>query len=215
MNFTMSENITDSIINEYECSPLKVTCAYIAPNAHIPDSIKLDFDKYKEPKILFVGKEWKEKGGETLLKAFIHISKDYPDVTLTIVGCSPDINIPNCNVVGRVPVEEVADYFSNATIFCLPTRKEAFGIVYLEAMAYSLPVIGSNLGAIPQFILEGHNGFVCEADNEDDFAEKIIKLIESPSMCDEFGANGRKMYLEKYTWSNVGYIMKKEIDKFL
>lgn len=215
INFTMSSDISHSMINEYGCDQSKVVCAYVAPNAEVPNDIEITKDKYTHPHILFVGKEWEAKGGPTLLKAFIKVSKLYPEIKLTIVGCAPDISIPNCNVVGRVPVTKVGEYFANASIFCLPTPREAFGIVFLEAMAYYLPVIGTNIGAIPEFIIEDKNGFLSEVNDVDGFAKNIIKLIESPEKCKQFGEFGHELRIKKYTWENVGLIMKKNINNYL
>ncbi len=215
INFTMSENVSRSMIEQYECDPDKVVCAHVAPNAKTPQVIKSRKDRFEHPHILFVGKEWERKGGPVLLEAFIRISKIYPDTKLTIVGCTPDINVPNCNVVGRVPVSEVGDYFAEASIFCLPTPREAFGIVFLEAMAYGLPVIGTNIGAIPEFIMENKNGFVVEVNDVDGFTKRIVELIKSPEKCKDFGLFGRKLFLEKYTWDHVGLKMKKYINESL
>ncbi len=215
INFTMSEDISRSMIQDYGCNPDKIICAGVAPNANIPSCIKSKIDRFDQVNILFVGKDWEPKGGPTLLKAFENILTVHPKAKLTIVGCSPNINMPNCIVAGRVPVSRVGDYFAGASIFCLPTHREAFGIVYLEAMAYSLPVIGSNLGAIPEFIKEDKNGYLVQPNNVDELTTKLLKLIESPKKCETFGLFGRELFLKKYTWENVGKIMREQIEKCL
>ena len=211
INFTMSGDISRSMIEEYGCNPAQVICANVAPNAQIPQNIEVKNDKYIQPHLLFVGKEWEEKGGLILLEAFENISKFYPETKLTIVGCTPEIKTVNCNVVGRVPVSKVGDYFADASIFCLPTPREAFGIVFLEAMAYYLPVVGTNIGAIPEFIIENKNGFMSNVGDVDGFTRNILKLIESPEKCQQFGEFGHKLFLDKYTWDNVGFIIRTNI----
>lgn len=211
INFTMSNNISNSIIEQYGCEASKVVCAHVAPNIDISKITKVKEDKYIHPHILFVGVQWERKGGPTLVKAFSNILKKYPEAKLTIVGCSPDVNIPNCNVVGRVPIAAVGDYFNDASIFCLPTTKEPFGIVFLEAMAYKLPVIGTNIGGIPEFIHEDKNGFVIEVGDVESLTEKLLELIESPKKCESFGSYGHKLLLKEYTWDTVGKIMKDNI----
>ena len=215
LNFTMSNNISKSIIEQYKCEPSKVVCAHVAPNINIPKVITVKEDKYIHPHILFVGVKWERKGGPTLVKAFSNILNEYPETKLTIVGCSPDISMPNCNIVGRVPVSEVGDYFNDASIFCLPTIKEPFGIVFLEAMAYNLPVIGTNIGAVPEFIHENKNGFIVEVGDVEALTTKLLELIESPNKCESFGAYGHRLLLEKYTWESVGKIMKNQIKNSL
>lgn len=215
INFTMSEDISRSIVEQYGCDPDKVVCAHVAPNADISQVLRNKKDRFEHPHILFVGKNWKPKGGPTLLKAFVRISKIHPDVKLTIVGCTPEINIANCNVVGKVPVSKVGNYFSDASIFCLPTLREAFGIVFLEAMAYGLPVIGTNIGAIPEFIIKDKNGYVIEPTNVDELTTRLLQLIESPPKCEKFGLFGNKLFLEKYTWEKVGKIMRRNIRHYI
>jgi len=215
VNFTMSEDISRSMIQDYGCDPDRVVCAGVAPNANIPSQITTIEDRFQYINILFVGKDWEPKGGPILLEAFQNILKIHPEAKLTIVGCSPDINVPNCTVAGRVPVSKVGDYFAEASIFCLPTHREAFGIVYLEAMAYSLPVIGSNIGAIPEFVCEGKNGYLVQPNNVEELTTKLLQLIESPEQCKAFGLVGRELFLKKYTWDKVGQIMREQIVSYL
>lgn len=81
------------------------------------------------------------------------------------MGCSPKIDIQNCNVIGRVPIQEVEKCYKQASVFCLPTTIEPFGIVFLEAIANRLPVIGTKIGAIPNFMNDGQNGYLVEPIN--------------------------------------------------
>jgi glycosyltransferase involved in cell wall biosynthesis len=73
----------------------------------------------KSKNILFVGVEWQRKGGPILLKVFEQVLARYPDASLTIVGCNPkNINLPNCNIIGKVSVDQVIEYYNSANVFC-------------------------------------------------------------------------------------------------
>ena len=72
----------------------------------------------------------------------------HPGARLTIVGCSPQISEPGCEVVGRIEPERVTEFYQRASLYCLPTKLEAFGISYIEAMHHALPVVGTDMGAI-------------------------------------------------------------------
>ena len=68
-----------------------------------------------------------------MVEAFRRVLQTHPDARLAVVGCSPSVNVPNCEIVGRVPVDKVAGYYPRASVRCLPSRLEPFGIVCIEA----------------------------------------------------------------------------------
>lgn len=213
--FTMSSNISKSIIEQYKCDQNKVICAYAGPNSSLPKTFNKNRVLDKTQNILFVGVDWERKGGPTLIKAFEIILKTHPEATLTIVGCNPKIKIHNCNVVGKVPLSQVGQYYENASIFCLPTNLEPFGLVFLEAMSFGLPIVATNIGAIPDFIDEGKNGYKVEPKNPKKLANKLLLLLNDPVKCEKFGQYGHKLFTEKYSWVNVGKIIHKNIQPFL
>ena len=215
LNFTMSSNISQSIIEDYSCNPEKIACVYCGANLQTKQEEVFDEQRFYNQNILFIGVEWERKGGPVLVEAFTKVLEIYPKATLTIVGCEPKINIPNCNIVGRIPLKDVKQYFEQASIFCLPTTNEPFGVVFLEAMAYKLPVIGSNLGAIPEFVLEGKNGYRVEPNNPQQLAQKIIKLIGSPEKCQVFGEYGHELFWNRYTWEKTGVRIRENIERIL
>jgi len=214
INFSMSTHVTKSIIKNYECLESKVKCVYAGSNIE-SKNIVLSTDRYKSKNILFVGVEWERKGGPILEKAFKNVLKKHPDATLTIVGCSPNISLHNCNIIGKVQKEQVGKYYNEAAIFCLPTNLEPFGIVFLEAMNYKLPIVATNIGAIPDFIEESKNGYMVNTGNIDELSNKLIDLLNSHSKCKTFGEYGYNNILCKYNWKNVGQSMKNEIEKSL
>ncbi len=215
MNFTMSTNISKSIIEDYSCSPDKVSCVYCSANVQITKNESFEKNRFSKKNILFVGADWQRKGGPVLVEAFKIVLNTYPEATLTIVGGAPKIDVPNCKVVGEIPLAEVKEYFKQASVFCLPTTLEPFGIVFLEAMAHKLPIIATNIGAIPDFVIEGKNGHMVEPNNPQQLARKIIELIGSADTCKTFGEHGHKLFWDTYTWEKTGVRIRKNIEKFL
>lgn len=204
MVFTMSSNISRSVIEDYSCNSEKVNCVYCGSNIGAdPDDI-IDESKYSGKNILFIGIEWERKGGPVLVDAFRKVLKVYPDATLTIVGTDANPEIPDCRVVGKVSIEEVKKYFNQAAVFCMPTNIEPFGIVFIEAMSMKLPVIGTSIGAIPDFIKNGVNGYMVEPGNSEKLADHLIELLGDPSKCKNFGEEGHRLFLEKYSWDKTG-----------
>jgi glycosyltransferase involved in cell wall biosynthesis len=135
----------------------------------------------------------------------------HPDARLTIVGCTPQVDLPNCQVVGRVPVAEVSQYYRQASIFCLPTRLEPFGIVFIEALNHKLPVVATDVGAIPDFVTSGHNGYLVKPDQVEPLAQALIDLVGDPDKCRLFGERGYRIAMDRYTWDSVGARMKEAI----
>lgn len=215
LNFTMSTNITNSIVNDYKCPLEKVKCVYAGSNSTSKDAATLKTDKYKSKNILFVGVNWERKGGPTLEKAFQKVLEKDGDATLTIVGCSPELDLKNCTIVGKVPLAEVQQYYEKASVFCLPTTLEPFGIVFLEAMNNKLPIVATDIGAIPDFILGDKNGYKIQPGDSVALADKLLKLLEDPKLCEQFGEYGFNNILNRYTWNKVGIEIRKNINETL
>jgi glycosyltransferase involved in cell wall biosynthesis len=207
--FTRSNNISRSIVEQYHCSPDKVICVYAGSTIkakNLPDG-----KDYTNKNILFVGIDWCRKGGPELIEAFKIVLKVHPQAHLTIVGCSPKVDVPNCTIVGRLPLEKVSAYYEKASIFCMPTKLEPFGIVFLEALAYKLPIVATNIGAIPDFVIPDKNGYLVPPGNVEELAKALITLLDSPRQCEVFGEAGYKIITTNYTWANTGALLKKHI----
>lgn len=211
--FTMSRNVRRSVIEDYEVDPGRVTCAFAGINAVLPEVTASRAGQGKN--ILFVGVEWQRKGGPFLLEGFRSVRRHHPDATLTIVGCSPEIEEPGVEIVGRIARENVARYLEQASIFCLPTLREPFGIAFLEAYRYRLPVVGTRIGGIPDFVNHGKSGFLVPAAEAEPIAEALKKLLDDPEMARQFGETGYRETVERYTFANTARIMRGVIEPLL
>lgn len=208
--FTRSRHVTGSIVEQYGCYPGKVTCVFAGSNVQA-DAEPLDNDGYGNKNILFVGVDWERKGGPELVQAFRQVLQVHPDARLTILGCTPQVDVPNCQVVGRLPLTQVKAYYRRASVFCLPTKLEPFGIVFLEAFSYKLPVVATRVGAIPDFVIPDENGYLVEPGEIDYLAQRLIQLLDDPAKCRAFGENGCRLVQERYNWEAVGRRMKEQI----
>jgi glycosyltransferase involved in cell wall biosynthesis/peptidoglycan/xylan/chitin deacetylase (PgdA/CDA1 family) len=208
--FTRSADITRSLTEQYDCPREKVVCAYAGFNAQ-PLAGELENDGYRNQRILFVGTDWNLKGGPELVRAFRRVRKAHPDARLTVVGPNIRLAEPGIDCVGLIPLAEVSRYYHSASIFCLPTTWEAFGIAFLEAMANKLPVIGTNLGAIPDFIIPHETGLLVGLRDEEAIAEALMDLLGDPEKCRRMGQNGYRLATERYNWKNVGGIIREHV----
>jgi glycosyltransferase involved in cell wall biosynthesis len=99
---------------------------------------------------------------------------------------------------GKIPQNEVPYYYAMSDIVVVPSLQEAFGLVVSEALACGKPVIGTNLGGIPDQIIDGYNGFLVRSRNPKEIAEKILWLIGDPNEARRMGINGRKFVEKKF-----------------
>ena len=210
LTFVRSSHIRQSLIEQYNYPKERIALVYAGNNVEITSYNNFD-KKYEEQRILFVGLDWERKGGPELVEAFKQVLQTHPNATLTIVGASPQLQIPNCQVVGKVAPSSLMAYYKSATIFCMPTHLEPFGVVFLEAMQASLPIIATKVGAVPDFIKDNWNGILVEPGDINGIANGLIKLLENPILCQQFGERSFALWNERYTWTAVSQNMYRHI----
>lgn len=210
--FVMSANIKDSLVNQYGIKEDKIRLVYVGSNTIITDEVNRD--KYSNKNILFVGKDWERKGGPLLAEAFKIVQQSIPDASLTILGCSPNIKMHNCHVLGKVPLDEVARCYKQATVFCLPTKREPFGVVFIEAMLNRLAIVTNTVGATPELVINSENGYRLNF-NAEEYAQVLIKLLNDPALCEQLGNRSYTLAKQTYTWDNVGKLISKNINQVI
>ena len=109
----------------------------------------------------------------------------------------------------QIPQEELPDYYCVADVVVLPsihTRKgetEGLGVVLLEAMACGVPVVGSNVGGIPDIIKHGETGLLAAEKDPEDLADKILKLLDDKRLRKRVIENGLKLVRENFSWDVI------------
>jgi glycosyltransferase involved in cell wall biosynthesis len=174
---------------------------------HIPNFIKLQkFEPNYEPGdyILFVGRLSKEKGILTLLKAIKGL-----DIELKIVGEGPmreeyekhvrNEKITNVIFEGYKSGEELKRLYKNSAFVIFPSEwYENAPMTILETSAYGKPIIGSNIGGIPEMIINEKTGLVFKPGDYNELREKIKNLLSNPSLIVQMGKDARKRAEEEY-----------------
>ncbi|MEK7139557.1 MAG: glycosyltransferase family 4 protein, partial [Patescibacteria group bacterium] len=153
------------------------------------------------------------KGLDRLLEA---VSRLTVPTTLIVVGRGPlkstyeqlaaELGIADrVRFVGYVSDFDLARYHSIADVFVLPSidKSEAFGLVYVEAMACGKPTIGSRLAGVRTVIDDGVTGLLVDPGNVDDLTDKINTLINDDVLAKKMGAAGLAKVLDRYTWKKV------------
>ena len=201
--FVMSDHVRHSLIADYAHDPARATCVYAGSNVD-PAPVALANNNYANQTILFVGIDWARKGGPALLAAFERVAERLPHARLVIVGSAPHTDHPRIEVVGRVPREEVKKRLTEAAVFCLPTRAEPFGIAVVEAFHHRLPVVASNIGAMPDLVRDGESGRLVPPDDPAALADALVALLGDPAQCRRLGERGHEIAREHYSWDAVG-----------
>lgn len=202
--FTFGSRVRRVLIDRYGLAADKVsTCG---TGANILPQTPPDFDlaRYARRNILFAGIEWERKGGPELLAAFKILRRRLPDVSLTIVGCRPTeaAGVPGCETLGRVSKPELARLYEAGSCFCVPSRHEPFGNVFVEAGHFGLPVVATTVGEIGDVVHDGINGFRVPPSNPDALAEALWRVLHEPQSARQMGQAGKQLTAD-YNWDVV------------
>ncbi len=110
---------------------------------------------------------------------------------------------------GHVPPDEIPKYLSQADIFIRPSLSEGMGNSFIEAMAAGLPVIGTPVGGIPDFLKDGETGFFCEPNSPKSITSTVQKILNMPdAQMETILNNSKRMVLENYNWTLISQKMR-------
>ncbi|MFX1275160.1 MAG: glycosyltransferase family 4 protein [Promethearchaeota archaeon] len=185
-------------------------------------SFKANYFNKKEKNhkmVLFCGYKNYEKGALSLLNAIPSILEKKRKTNFVFIGPATMaynrelskikkhtpariINLTPDNLNGYYDKKKISA-FKETDIFVMPSRSDAFGIAFLEAWASGKPVIGADIGAISEVIMNNEDGLLVEFDNPLELAKKIIYLLKNKSIRKRFGTTGREKVKNKFTWTII------------
>jgi len=157
---------------------------------------------HDRPYFLFVGRLTKIKGLDTVIPAFAR----YPDADLLVIGDGEEMSnlrglaagVPNVRFLGRVPNEELGQYYEHAIAAIVPSPGfETFGIVLIEAFRFGTPVIARRIGPFPEIVNESQGGLLFSSDIE--LLESMRQLQSDSSRRDGLAANGYRACRERWS----------------
>jgi len=170
--------------------------------------------------LLTVGRLTEQKGIKYLLFSMKDVLRYFPKTKLVIIGdgierenlerLTKKLNLEN-NIIftGKIPNEKLPDYYASADIFVSPSIidsigwGEGMGIVFLESIAAGTPVIGSNVGGIPDIIKNNKTGLLIEQKNIPQIANAIKKILKDKNLGNKLVKQGKEHIKEKYSWENI------------
>ena len=209
--FTRSTDVAADLNRFYEVPPEKVACVWAGSNVEIDAQARQQNDDYSNQRILFVGIDWERKGGPELIAAFREVLRSHPRAQLVIAGATVKPDVPNCTVLGRISAAELARHYQHASIFCLPTKREPFGIVFVEALQHRLPVVATPVGAVPDMVSEGVNGYLVAPGDVALLTERLNRLLADPQLCRTMGERSYEQARDRYDWRRVGARIRARI----
>ncbi len=167
--------------------------------------------------ILFLGRQVEYKGIATVLRAFVALRRRHPNLFLLVVGPETDYSrrlfsrykeTPGLLNLGAVSDERRSEALNACDCLVLPSRGEAFGIVFLEAWAVGKPVVGPRTPAVASVIRDGVDGWLVPLDDAAALAAALERWIASPALARQMGMRGRQRVLQRYTRPRIADVVE-------
>lgn len=194
----------------------------VIPNGINLSELKLSVEKGIEKekyRIICVARLEKYKGIEYLIEALPKILESFPKTRLILIGDGQERNNLELKIKklrledkvelkGEISHKEIPEELAKSNVFVLPSLEEGQGLVVLEAQAARIPVIGTRVGGIPDFIRDGESGILVEPKNPLKLAQSVIRIFSDTEFAQNLVKNA-SINSEKYDWHNIA----EEIDQ--
>jgi glycosyltransferase involved in cell wall biosynthesis len=162
------------------------------------------------PTVVYLGRLEHRKGTIELLQAVPRVLQAVPDARFVLIGADrahcpggrthgqylqedfpPEVR-RQVTLAGRLPQPDVDLWLQTADLFVAPSRYESFGLIFVEAMRWGTPVIGTTAGGIPEIVEDGKSGVLVRPEAPEELAEAMIRLLSDPGRRKALGAAGRQ-----------------------
>ena len=173
-------------------------------------------------KILFVGRHIERKGITYLIEAAKYLPANQFEIRIVGVGDLTEqlhvianevkqSNPDSAEIIftGKLSPEDLANEYRTANVFTLPAivdskgDTEGLGVVLIEAMELGLPIVASNVGGIPDVVIDGESGILVPEKNPVALADAFKRLAADPSLTEHLLAGARKRISECFTWDGI------------
>jgi phosphatidylinositol alpha-1,6-mannosyltransferase len=181
-------------------------------------ALRAELELSEKKVIVSVGRLVHRKGQDTLVESMPQILSQISDAHLLFIGEGPykdylvkraaELEVSHAiTFIGRIQYAELPRYICVGDIFAMPSRSrlaglevEGLGIVYLEASACGLAVIGGKSGGAPDAVLEGETGFSVDGTSADSVAQAVITLLDDAELARHMGLRGRQWIIDEWRW---------------
>jgi len=200
---TANSNATaETVSKAYDIPRGKIKTIYLGMNLDcVPIDDQLEKERLQRPTLLLVGGNVQRKGLPVILKTMPELLKEIPELILQVIGKNQNMGrmkklvdklgmMDSVEFIGWIPPEKIKTYYRKASVFVMPSLMEGFGLVFLEAMAQGLPVIGGNVGGTLELIKDGENGILVSPRNSQALKKAIQKEINDVAFRKKIISNG-------------------------
>ena len=208
-----SEWIKKNTTDYYNIDSRKIHVVEFGANIPTPLNYKINIQT-DVCNLLFIGRNWKKKGGEKALGAYKTLKSRGVKCTLTIIGSVPQMADKEDEDIVVIPfldkskpehLEMFCSILRSSHFLVLPTEFDAFGIVFCEASAYGVPSIAGNVGGVSQPVREGKNGYLLDANaTAQDYADKIKSVFSNKNSYLELRKSSRHEFETRLNWDVWG-----------
>ncbi len=168
----------------------------------------------QSPIILSVARQYRRKDTATLIRAMPVLLARIPNIRLRIIGDGPEL-VRTCRLTEQLgvmdsvsflksllSVDTLRDEYARASVFCLPSLQEGFGIVFLEAMSHGLPIVAVESGSVPEIAPHGETSLLVPPGDPDALAHALIRVLTDSKLGMRLGKAGRQR-ARRYDWTTA------------
>jgi starch synthase len=213
----VSHQMRDDVLAHFRVDPARVVVVHNGVDAdtfrRTDRRAALTRLQLRSPYVLFVGRISEQKGIFTLLEA----SASLPvGVELVLCASSPDTPDLAARLSAAVaarprgrwinamlPVDDLVQLYSHATVFVCPSIYEPFGLINLEAMACGTPVVASRVGGIPEVVVDGETGWLVPPGDPTALAGALRSALADSERAHRFGDAGRRRVEAHFSWDRI------------
>lgn len=192
--FTHSSYGAHSIARDFGYPREKIFPIGAGASIQFKGTANTDIGRYHRANILFVGRDWERKGGPLAYEAFLFLKTKIPHATLTIVGPTEQPVFGDGVIFEGflrkhkyLENRKLKKIYLEASLFCTPSVCETWGLVYVEAAASGLPVVGTDEWAMPDIVISGRTGVLTKERSPEALAEAMYQVLKDPSQAKKMG----------------------------
>jgi glycosyltransferase involved in cell wall biosynthesis len=178
------------------------------------------------PVVLFLGGLKPRKNLPLLLDVWTEVVRAVPPARLLVAGGGrllPELRRRAAAAglgdrvvfTGYVPEAEKADHFNLADLFVFPSALEGFGLAVGEAMSSGLPVVASDRGSIPELLVDGQGGVLCDPTRPFEFTEALVRLLRDPGARAKQGAANAERVDREFRWERCVAATRREYERLV
>lgn len=195
----------------------KIVIVYPCPSLPMEHETH-NMEQSTERIILSVGRLVKRKGFDKVIKIMPRLLKRIPNLKYVIIGNGPELQslesgIMNyelgntVSILTEVDDSELIQWYQRANVFAMPCEQlgadvEGFGLVFLEAAGFGLPMVVGRSGGAPEATQHGYGGFVIDPNSEDELYQALLKILTDNSFAARLGKYGQGWVKKNFEWAS-------------